>query len=130
MHSRYDCVVVIHRQVSTDELPSHTHSALVNSAAIWGEGTGIYYETGSLTSGCISFSDEGSAGLAGGTVDPKHRVKLTINAPHAHNISVGNVGGNSHHENRMPYEVVNRWKRTNQALRYQRPTAWYGCLFS
>lgn len=30
-----------------------------------------------------------------------------------HTHSIASTGGNTKHENRMPYEVVNRWKRTN-----------------
>lgn len=37
---------------------------------------------------------------------------LSINASHTHNISIGNTGGDQSHENRMPYTVINRWKRT------------------
>ena len=38
--------------------------------------------------------------------------KTSTNGAHSHNITIGNTGGNSAHENRQPYQVVNRWKRT------------------
>jgi microcystin-dependent protein len=38
--------------------------------------------------------------------------KTSTNGAHSHNISIGSTGGNSAHENRQPYQVVNRWKRT------------------
>ena len=38
--------------------------------------------------------------------------KTSTNGAHSHNISIGSTGGNSAHENRPPYVVVNRWKRT------------------
>ena len=31
---------------------------------------------------------------------------------HLHTISIANTGNDVPHENRMPYVVVNRWKRT------------------
>lgn len=31
---------------------------------------------------------------------------------HQHTITISGTGGNESHENRMPYEVINRWKRT------------------
>ena len=34
------------------------------------------------------------------------------NGTHSHSASAANTGGNSRHENRPPYTVINRWKRT------------------
>jgi hypothetical protein len=31
---------------------------------------------------------------------------------HQHTITISGTGGNESHENRMPYQVINRWKRT------------------
>ena len=31
---------------------------------------------------------------------------------HTHTISINATGGNQRHENRPPYTVINRWKRT------------------
>lgn len=38
--------------------------------------------------------------------------QITLQASHSHAISISDVGGNKSHENRQPYVVVNRWKRT------------------
>ena len=37
---------------------------------------------------------------------------ININASHGHNASASNSGGSGAHENRQPYTVVNRWRRT------------------
>lgn len=34
------------------------------------------------------------------------------NGAHSHTISIWGTGGNATHENRPPYETVQRWKRT------------------
>ena len=31
---------------------------------------------------------------------------------HSHTISIANAGGNQRHENRPPYQVISRWRRT------------------
>ena len=48
---------------------------------------------------------------SGGTSGNGHSATISVNASHGHAIYVGNVGGSLSHENRMPYEVVTRWKR-------------------
>ena len=37
---------------------------------------------------------------------------LHIAASHSHGATISTVGNNQTHENRMPYTVINRWKRT------------------
>ena len=37
---------------------------------------------------------------------------LHIAASHGHRATISTAGNNQAHENRMPYMVINRWKRT------------------
>ena len=41
------------------------------------------------------------------------KAKTSEDGAHSHTITVGEAGNSQPHENRMPYIVVNRWKRTN-----------------
>lgn len=36
----------------------------------------------------------------------------STNGEHSHQIGINNTGGGNSHENRQPYQVINRWKRT------------------
>ena len=38
--------------------------------------------------------------------------KTTTNGNHTHNVTIANTGSGSAHENRQPFTVVNRWRRT------------------
>ena len=49
----------------------------------------------------------------GGVGGSNKATQITLQASHSHAISISNVGGNKKHENRQPYVVVNRWKRTS-----------------
>ena len=50
-----------------------------------------------------------NAGGKGGTY-----LSTSADGYHSHSVmaSIGNSGGGQSHENRMPYTVINRWKRT------------------
>lgn len=95
--------------ITVDELAAHGHA--VSTASIKGSANSIFAQNGHSTSGAFGASyDEGSAGLDGGTQWDKKSFTLSINASHSHTIT--DTGGNSAHENRQPYTVVNRWRRT------------------
>ncbi|WP_292299845.1 hypothetical protein [Megasphaera sp.] len=70
---------------STDGLHSHTFNALLNKNNQYSGGSW----SGSFQNGQTSKDGE-----------------------HSHTITIANTGGNAKHENRMPYIVINRWKRT------------------
>ena len=98
--------------MSTEELPSHTHGASINTANLTGT---IYQSKGAertSVSGIVSLKTNttGSGGHRDSYSDTQPT--YTINASHAHTVTVQNTGANSGHENRPPYEVVCRWKRT------------------
>lgn len=94
--------------ITVDELAAHGHA--VSTASINGSANSIFAQNGHSTSGAFGASLEGSAGLDGGTQWDKEAFTLSINASHSHTIT--DTGGNSAHENRQPYTVVNRWRRT------------------
>lgn len=96
-------------QTTIEELAAHGHA--VSTASINGSANFIFAQNGHSTSGAFGAYSEGSAGLAGGSQWDKKSFTLSINASHSHTIT--DTGGNSAHENRQPYTVVNRWKRTN-----------------
>ena len=48
-----------------------------------------------------------------GGSNPANKYSNTTTAGnHSHTITIGNAGKNSRHENRQPFVVVCRWKRT------------------
>lgn len=96
-------------QITIKELAAHGHA--VSTASIKGSANSIFAQNGHSTSGAFGASSEGSAGLVGGSQWDKKAFTLSIKASHSHTIT--DTGGNSAHENRQPYTVVNRWKRTN-----------------
>ena len=85
---------------STSSLAGHFSSKMGTdqSASFWGIVKGATY-TGSWR--CKADGDSNK--LNG----------FNIDASHSHVLSINNTGGNAKHENRQPFEVVSRWKRTN-----------------
>lgn len=86
--------------VATDELAVHSHGASCSTV-------GNHSHTYSVTT---NNGDGQSAGWAGhdGSAWP-----TSASGSHTHTISINATGGNQRHENRPPYTVINRWKRTN-----------------
>lgn len=86
-------------QLSTDELTVHSHGASCSTV-------GNHSHTYSVTT---NNGDGQSAGWAGhdGSGWP-----TSASGSHTHTISINATGGNQRHENRPPYTVINRWKRT------------------
>jgi microcystin-dependent protein len=94
-------------QITTEEMPSHGHGASTSSVGL--VGTLGAYTWDPMASGIVSAKD------VAGYVNPDGHYgyyKYTINASHSHSVNLSTTGGNNHHENRQPYTVVNRWKRT------------------
>lgn len=86
-------------QLTTEELAEHGHDAAcstdgLHSHGYWGNDGGDGHS-----------SYNGSAAWDGLT-------QTTTAGAHPHTISIANTGGNVRHENRPPYQVINRWKRT------------------
>lgn len=96
-------------QLTTEELPSHAHSATADTVAL----TGQFTVTDDRFSGDGILSRYGSYG--GYRLDMYNQTKanLHINATHSHTVNVSPTGNSSNHENMPPYDVVYRWKRTS-----------------
>lgn len=103
-------------QLSTDELANHGHAVSISHADLQGSLT--YTNDNSLTGGMNTgvsgiISKRTAWGHYGGPASADGiTAGIDINASHGHNASIGNSGGSGAHENRQPYTVVNRWRRT------------------
>lgn len=102
-------------QLTTGELASHEHAGSISTASL----TGTWSTTGSQGisntptnkfSGIISGSNW-SGDTHSGSNSNSTPMTITINASHGHNVSINAVGNSQKHENRPPYQVINRWKR-------------------
>lgn len=95
-------------QLTTEELASHTHDATTSTNYANGQFSGM--------AGTISgvFSQVANQ-VSNARLDASSfydRVAIKFEHNHSHNITIGNTGNNAPHENRMPYEAVQRWRRT------------------
>ena len=94
-------------QLTTDELASHSHNIFVATTDLTGyfaiKGA-EHTSSGIVSSGTSSY--ENARGFDG------NGSSFTINASHSYSASAGNTGSGASHENRQPYTVINRWKRT------------------
>ena len=93
-------------------MPAHNHSADITTANLVGT---IYQYKGAeqtSVSGIVSLqiSPVGTGGHENSSNDAQPT--YTINASHAHTVTVQSTGANRGHENRSPYEAVCRWQRT------------------
>lgn len=94
-------------QLTTEELATHTHSATTSTDSANGRFSGMW----GTTSGVFSkiANQNSNANLNDSHTD---RIEIKFEHNHNHNITIGNTGNNASHENRMPYEAVQRWRRT------------------
>lgn len=95
-------------QLTTDELASHTHDTATSTNYANGQFSGM---SGTI-SGVFSKVAEQISNASLDASSYYDRVAIKFEHNHSHNITIGNTGNNAPHENRMPYEVVQRWKRT------------------
>lgn len=104
-------------QLTTGELASHNHNVSISNTRITGDLTanddnmGLFACNNSTASGCISVGTAGYPHTGRGSQGNCWQ-HLHIDASHGHSASASNTGSNTAHENRMPYQVVTRWKRT------------------
>lgn len=88
-------------QNTIDEMVAHTHDAVIS--AVGGHSHGI--TTGNNT--------DSPYNLVSTQAKSYNTTRYTNSGgEHSHHISISNAGGNAKHENRQPYQVINRWHRT------------------
>ena len=103
--------------LTIEELTEHNHNILISTAGVTGDlnandnNMGLFSCNKSSASGCISVETNGYPHTGRGDYGNCWQ-HLHIDVSHSHSASASNTGGNTAHENRMPYIVVNRWKRT------------------
>ena len=95
-------------QLSTDELAAHSHGISVANSG--GHTHNVRRRLGYTNSS----SEVSSWGVGAGyyNQDEVAKASTEANGTHSHSASAANTGGDVRHENRMPYTIINRWKRT------------------
>lgn len=86
-------------QLSTDELAEHKHTVSCST-------DGLHSHT---FNALVAKNNQHEGGSWCGSFQTG---KTSKDGEHSHTITIANTGGNAKHENRMPYIVINRWKRT------------------
>lgn len=98
-------------QLTTEEMPQHSHSVTISSTNINGKITLDDDLAFKSSSGCFSLGDYFTSDLANNRqISANHTACL--NDTHSHNATISNTGGSGKHENRQPFTVVSRWYRT------------------
>lgn len=98
----------VKHRLTTIEMPSHGHSASCSTAGAHYHG--MWGDNGKNPIG-IYDANENHAGSSGADYN-NPLGKTTTEGAHSHTITIGATGGDGYHENRMPYAVVNFWRRT------------------
>ena len=96
--------------LSTEELASHGHTAVGSTNYITGQAR-LSCDLQNVCTGvftCDTSLGSNGRGSTGGS-----NTTLNINSSFYPSITVGAAGLNQKHENRAPYETVQRWKRTD-----------------
>lgn len=94
-------------QLTTNELPEHTHSGSINTTSLTGRW--MSYDWDGNCSGIV-YRYENPTDRSSADGDGK-RARFAINATHSHSVTLSNSGGNQSHENRPPYIVIYRFRR-------------------
>lgn len=106
-------------QLTTGELANHDHDIAISTANLDGylstENTYVNGGPGHRDGGgIVKLEGTYNAYRADGGSDKSNHMgrNLHIAASHGHSATISTAGNNQAHENRMPYTVINRWKRT------------------
>ena len=103
----------VKHQLTTEEMPAHTHGGSVTTASLTGAFTTAEHEWGNATEANGVFSVGSFASQNGPTSGNYLRRWVNFNGSHNHGLTINNTGNGTAHENRQPYTVIARWKRTN-----------------
>jgi microcystin-dependent protein len=106
-------------QLTTEELVKHNHDISISTTKLDGylstentaTGNGPGHRDGG---GIVQLEGNFDAYRSYGGSDKSDLMgrNLHIAASHGHSATISTAGNSQPHENRMPYIVVNRWKRT------------------
>lgn len=99
-------------QLSTEELASHGHGISISTTSLTGDTytwRPAEYDT-VKANGVLSCSKYGEHCAGDGGKQGNGHIHIDVS--HGHSASISAMGGNARHENRPPFTVVNRWKRT------------------
>lgn len=93
-------------------MANHSHGVSISTTSLVGDTyTWRPAEYNQVTaSGVLSCSKYGEHCAGDGGKQGNGHIHL--DASHAHSASISATGGNARHENRPPYETIQRWKRT------------------
>lgn len=94
-------------QLTTDELPSHTHVASISSG-----GEHIHYISRNIDITDVHVGEYGPSNDTVSNYDGAQPFKTSSAGNHTHTVTVNNTGGNTSFNEMQPYDVVFRWKRT------------------
>lgn len=98
--------------LTIEELVNHGHGVSISTTSLIGDThTWRPAEYNQVkASGVLSCSKYGEHCAGDGGKQGNGHIHL--DASHAHSASISATGGNARHENRPPYETIQRWKRT------------------
>ena len=94
--------------LTTNQIPSHTHSASSNSTGAHAHDLSVKYGT----QGSSSWNAFGKSYNNYQWVDDKNSYTISTTGAHSHTISVNNTGGGAAHNNMPPYVAYYCWERT------------------
>lgn len=94
-------------QLSTEELAAHGHNVSCSTT-----GNHTHLVSRNLDISGADANDRAGSRDTIGNYDGTSTYSTSFSGDHTHTVNIGSAGGNQRHENRMPYIVVNRWKRT------------------
>lgn len=94
-------------QLSTDELAAHGHGASCSTNGNHNHPMGHGNDVGDIS----AFSQYNSTNHYVAT-NGTNLGYTSYSGDHNHDVIIASSGGNQRHENRPPYTVINRWKRT------------------
>ena len=109
-------------KLTTEELASHGHGGSTNTTGnhnhmeFRNQSVGFNNATANLTSSSyVSWQTNSSRGEAYAMLATSNAANVgssSWNGNHSHTLTIQSTGGNVAHENRPPYIVVHRWRRT------------------
>lgn len=101
------CVWFVISSIAIEELAAHGHNV---SCSTTGNHTHLVSRNLNISNGNVN--DYAGSRDTIGNYDGTSTHSTSFSGNHTHIVNIGSAGGNQRHENRMPYIVVNRWKRT------------------